>query len=177
MADTPRPRTDLLALAADNSSGLISPQDLRDMLISMMGGFGCLHVVGGSTAQTGINGTPAVVTGFVANGAQSEQCTPDHTNDRITFDVAGIWQVGWTINASGSNGAVFHGQIDLVGTGTITGGSWRRTMDAAGAVGSAYAHAMVQADVGDYVRALISSDGTTDSLTPVDMSMFATRLG
>lgn len=44
MADTPRTIAALLALAPDNTQGLISPQDLRDMLVSLYPSRGALNL-------------------------------------------------------------------------------------------------------------------------------------
>lgn len=53
MADTPRTLAQLLALAPDNTSGLISPQDLRDMLVSLYPSRGQFELAtGGATATT-----------------------------------------------------------------------------------------------------------------------------
>lgn len=52
MSDTPRSLADLLALTADNSTGNISAQDLRDCLVSLYPSRGELEIVGGPYTTT-----------------------------------------------------------------------------------------------------------------------------
>jgi hypothetical protein len=89
MAETPRSRADLLALMPDNVSGQISPRDLRDALVTALGCYGLVQVTGGAAEQT-----PGVsfekLTGYAANG-EAAGITPDHVDDSITLDVAGVY--------------------------------------------------------------------------------------
>ncbi len=177
MADTARTLAALQTLLADNTSGAISPQDVRDFMVSTMGGYGSIHVVGGSTAQTAIGGTPVQVTGFVADSATSSQCTPAHATDDITFDVAGVWLSAWAISFSGTNNVTFTGQIQVTGTGTVNGGSWQRKLSAAGDVGDAFALAVISGAVAtDTLECMISGDGASDSMTPTNMQLMTFRI-
>lgn len=70
MADTVRTLAALQALLADNGSGLISPQDLRDFLVSVFAGRGgAAAVADGGTIAHGLGVTPSSVqlTGSVAS--------------------------------------------------------------------------------------------------------------
>ena len=51
MTDTARSLTALQTLLADNSAGDISAQDLRDMLVSILGVYGGLYCTAGASAQ------------------------------------------------------------------------------------------------------------------------------
>ena len=56
MADTERSKSALLTLLADNTVGAISPQDLRDVLVSLINPFGSFYVsspAGTSITQAG----------------------------------------------------------------------------------------------------------------------------
>ena len=87
MADTQRTLAALLTLLADNSTGAISAQDVRDMLVSVAGGYGGLGLTDGSAAQTLVATTAAKFTGFDAT-RPSSGVTPSTGNDELTIDDA-----------------------------------------------------------------------------------------
>lgn len=105
MADTSRTLAALQTLLADNTSNAISPQDIRDFLVSAMGGYGMISTTGASTAQ-GMTTSFAKLTTFTANGI-SNNTTPDHTNDQITVGVAGDYEVRFIIHATGASATTF----------------------------------------------------------------------
>lgn len=62
MADTVRTLAALQSLLADNGSGLISPQDLRDFLVSVFAARGIAAAVAdGGTIAHGLGVTPSAV--------------------------------------------------------------------------------------------------------------------
>jgi hypothetical protein len=67
MADTIRDRAAVIALLADNTSGDISPQDLRDFLVSTWGLYGALSFYNKSATQS-LNTTPATIVAFDTTG-------------------------------------------------------------------------------------------------------------
>lgn len=91
MPDTQRPLSSLQTLFADNSTGDISPQDLRDFLVSALGGYGHLYCAEGSISQTA-SVLASKLTAWNNNGASS-QTTPDHANDQITVGVGAVYLV------------------------------------------------------------------------------------
>lgn len=94
MADTQRDLAALQALLADNTSGDISPQDVRDMLVTVLGVYGEMLITDGATAQSSLSGTPAKMTGWDTDGVNNG-VTPDSTTDNdLTITVTGkylIW--------------------------------------------------------------------------------------
>ena len=108
MADTIRTKAAILALLADNASQDISPQDLRDAIVSIFGVYGFLYVTNGVTAQTGIGTSPALVTGLVTAGA-GVGTTPNGTSKRIVIDSGsdGVYLFLFTCSFSGTNNATF----------------------------------------------------------------------
>jgi hypothetical protein len=110
MADTSKTLAQILALFANNTSGDISPQDLRDFVVSVMGGYGAIYTDSGSTAQTSISGTPAKVTGFAANGL-SNNATPDHTDDSVQVGIEGIYLAFFQGSFTGTSGKTFKCEI------------------------------------------------------------------
>ena len=121
MADTERDLAAVQALLADNTTGLIAPQDHRDAYVSVKkGGYGGILIDEGSTSQTAIGSTPLVVTGWTGNMAASNRATADEANNVITVDATGIWwpSMGGDINA-GSTSVIFVFEIfvNAVATG------------------------------------------------------------
>ncbi len=94
MADTPRTLTDHQAAFADNSSGDIDAQALRDFLVSVLGCYGeMINDNSGTSGQT-VNTTESKLTQWTTNGASNGGVTPDKTtNRRITVTLAGSYLV------------------------------------------------------------------------------------
>lgn len=100
MADTERSTAALLALCADNQAGAISAQDLRDVIVSALGGYASVYVVDGAAAQA-VTGTAAKLTAFVADGPSSG-ATPAHADDQITIGASGNYWVEFSADVEAS---------------------------------------------------------------------------
>lgn len=173
MAETQRTLAALIALFADNTTGDISPQDLRDFLVSSQGGYGSIYVNGGSTAQTGITGTPAKMTGFATNGISSGT-TPDHGNDLVTVDVSGDYLINASVSFVGSSSDVF--QVEIYNNTTGTGYAFNRFISAGGDTGAAACSALITCAANDEVSLYISSSTGGTSFTPQEASLIVTRV-
>ncbi len=172
-ADTQRSLSALQGLLADNTTGDISPQDLRDFLVSSQGGFGSIYVNGGSTAQTGITGTPAQMTGFVTNGISSGT-TPDHTSDNITVATEGDYLVNASVSFVGSSSDIF--QVEIFYNSASTGYAFNRFISAGGDTGSASVSGLISAAAGKTFDLYISSSTGGTSFTPQEASLIVTRV-
>jgi hypothetical protein len=115
MPDTPRTLAALQALFADNITGDISAQALRDFLVSALEEYGEIYVHDGAVAQAGVIG-PVLMTGFATNGVSGGAVVPDVANDRITIGTAGRYLVIGQFSTSGSAGTnwQFHARLDGV---------------------------------------------------------------
>ena len=176
MADTVRTRAAILALLADNTSKDISPQDLRDTVVSMFGVWSAIYVADGMIAQTGITTTPVKVSGFTTNVVGKGGMIPDHTDDSITIPVDGDYLVLAQISWSGSVNQQFeiHVAVDTVESPFGT----HRKIGAGGDVGSASAIApfeglLATEKISLYVNTVPSGVG---EITPVDMQLFAIKI-
>jgi len=87
MADTARSLADLQTLLADNTSRDITPQRLRDFLLSTFSGYGGLYT---ETDQTF---TVEDTVEFADNMISSDDVTPDHTANSITVTVGGTYLI------------------------------------------------------------------------------------
>jgi hypothetical protein len=172
MADTRRTLAAILALLADNTAGDISPQDLRDFVISAMGEYASIYVSGGVTAQT-VSGTPAKMTGFAANGI-SAGATPDHTNDQITIGTAGDYQIDFQLGSfTGTNGSTVTLNIYVNGA-TSSIPPIVRALSNPAAAGSGVTGGQLTLAASDVVTVYVSS--TSTSYTPASAVLKVARL-
>lgn len=174
MADTIRTLTALLALLADNTTGDISPQDIRDMLVSVHGVYGGIYIADGSTAQTGIDTTPTKMTGWTTN-AISAGTTPDQANNEIVVGTDGVYVVFMTMSFSGSVNTTFEGHLRINDDESYAG--LHRKLSAGGDVGSAPLIGLVLLSEDDELSIYIESDaGGGASMTPVDAQFIVFRV-
>lgn len=99
MADTERSKATLLANFPTNAAGAITAQELRDFVVSALGGYARIYVIDGAAAQA-VSATPTKLSCFAANGP-SAGATPDHTADQITVAVSADYWVEFTASCSG----------------------------------------------------------------------------
>jgi len=173
MADTIRARTDLLTALADNATGQISAQDMRDVLVSVHGVYGMLHVEDASTPQTGLNGTPQKLTAFVVEGPSSG-VTCDATNDKLTVGTAGVYLCMLQLSFSGTISASIEGHIYKGGVDTGLG--FHRKMGTGGDQGSASCIGLVTCAASDVLEIYVTSDGSNDSVTVIDGQFAVVRV-
>lgn len=101
MADTQRTQADLLTRYADNTSRNISPQDGRDVISSVFGGYAEVYTHDGSGTQTISAASTDLITQVATNGDASDS-TADQANNRIVIGVAAVYEIhidiSWTTN-------------------------------------------------------------------------------
>lgn len=88
-----------LIIDPDSVTATASVNIKGDMEFSTSGAglpFGEIYVNNNAATMSVVSGSWTQVTDFNTNG-QSNQCTPDHTNDHITIDVTGIYLVTCSI--------------------------------------------------------------------------------
>ena len=176
MADTSRTLAAVLALLADNSTGDISPQDIRDAIVSVFANYAAIGVEGGSTAQTSISATPAKVTGFTTDGLHAGALTHNAANDKLTATVAGTYLIVWSCSFYGTTAKTFLGEI-YAGGAAVAFGRWRNLTGTSPAVTNAVGVALASLTVNDDIEAYISSTDGGTSFTPVDMILAAIKIG
>ena len=103
---TIRTNAALQTLFADNTTGAISPQDLRDFLDSIMGVYGGVLITSGVTGQVLVAATPEQLTEWTADG-ESNGATPAFASNQITIDNAGVYAVFFQISFEGITGSTF----------------------------------------------------------------------
>jgi len=175
MADTRRAKTALQTLLADNTTGQISAQDLRDFLVTVLGGYGCITLADGSTAQTGLSATPAKITGFDTDGPAVGFTVDSTTNNRITVDIDCACEVALHMSFSGSVGKEF--DLHIYKSGVDTGYGMHCTLDAGGEVQPASCGGLLDCSAADYIEVYISSPDGGTSITPTDMQLIVKQIG
>ena len=174
MADTSKTLAEILALLADNTTGAISPQDMRDTILSCLSGYGHISVLGGATNQTGITSTPAKLTAFAADGPSSSDVTPAHGDDSLTVTIDGKYKVEAQLSFSGTASKTFLVRAYVDGVVTTIG--CQRKLGTGGDVGSCSFNGILSLTAAQVVTLYISSsDGGTDFLT-VDGQLCLTRV-
>lgn len=128
MADTKRTLPELQALLADNTAGDISPQDLRDMLVSIMGVYGSIVITAGVTGQTIASGVAEQMTEWTTDGISSG-CTPAFASDQITIDNSGDYEIGFQCGFQGITNCTFEFTLYKNGV-TAAVGTQRKTSNA-----------------------------------------------
>ncbi len=176
MSDTVRTTATLLALLADNVSGDISPQDVRDMLVSIFGVWSAIYVADGAIAQTGITTTPVKISGFTTNIAGSGDITPNHTDDSLEIGTNGDYLCLAHISFSGSNNQAFEIHVAVDNVETPFGA--HRKLAAGGDEGSAFIIAPL--DSLSAAEKLTLQINTTPSgvaeITSIDMQLFVIKI-
>lgn len=166
MADTVRTRAALLALLPDNMTEDISPQDLRDVVVSLHGVYGEMSIQAGASAQGSISTTPAIVTGWNTNGL-SDGTTPDHTTNGITITEAGIFVVDFSISLSAlTASALFAFEIykGAVAQGQVAEIMSNATPDRACVAGGG----IVSCSAADVLSLYVYSNGAARTMTPTE---------
>jgi hypothetical protein len=167
MADTRRDRAAILALFADNATQDISAQDLRDYVVTNLGGYAEIRVDDGSAAQTGIT-TPTIMTGWASNG-ESNGLTADQANNKITIDVAGLYMIWFQNSFSGGANITFEFNVNVDSGGGYVEqqGGCHRKMSAGGDVGSAGFVRLLSLSAADDVAIFVEANSSA-SMTPID---------
>lgn len=174
MSDTQRTTAALQALLADNVTGAITPQQLRDMLVSCFGGYGWMYVENGAVAQT-VNIAPSQLTAFAANGI-SNGPTPDQANDQIAIAVAGDYWASGEFALSGAAGRTIQFQLRKNGI-AVAGSRSRAKFDSAGDLFEVSFSGLVTCASGDLLSVWVAADVDGTSITVVDATLSVRRLG
>jgi hypothetical protein len=148
MPDTVRSLADILTLLADNASGDISPQDLRDAVVSLSGNYSQLVSTGGSKV---LSSAHAKFDLWTSTGPESGCATGDHaTNRRVTVSVDGTYDVSF--NISGPSYANFRAWLRVNNTTNLEA--------MGGSLGEYNWRGLLTLSAGDYVELFVNNSGT-----------------
>lgn len=166
MADTRRTLSAILALLADNTSGDISPQDLRDAILSASPEYGALYVTSAAATTLAGASTWTKAAGTTASIGASTNVTVS-TSNRIT------WGGAATVNAlmfmAASVTCASSSQIMEIGiakNGTIIGSTAiERKIGTGSDVGAVATFGFVELATSDYVEMFVMNQTSTGAIT------------
>jgi hypothetical protein len=168
MADTQRSLAAVLALLADNTSKDLSPQDIRDTVVSLQNDHGQVYEIGNASATVITNTTSF----FVANLSGTTLSTSPHNFDspssgrlRYTGAADRFLHIACSISfTSASNNQVIY--IDLGKNGTVGGESeMRRRINTGTDVGSTALHWITQVSNNDYIELFVRNSTSATNVT------------
>ena len=178
MADTSRTKAELLTLFADNITGDISEQDMRDFIASVFDEYGSLQIKSGVTAQS-VSATPQKLINWSSIGP-SLGVVPDFANNEFTIGTDGIYEgVGMFMFSGSANKTYVMAMYADVGSGWVDGGAPKiiRKLGTGGDVGSASICVHASVSAGDKLSTFIwSTDGGT-TVTIHEATIMLKRIG
>lgn len=92
MPDTQRSQAALLALLADNSKGDITPQVMRDLLVTALGVYGGLYTCDAVSTQSVSSAAKVTINQF-ENAEPANGVTAEPANNRLVLTLDGIYEV------------------------------------------------------------------------------------
>ncbi len=174
MADTPRTRAQILTLLADNSAGEISPQDMRDAIVSLFGVYGIIRTVGNATIQALTAATPAKLANFSENGV-GVGATPDYQNNKITLDNGGTYVLLAQVSLKSSvDDAVI--ELNLAIDDVAGDGKFDLHLENLGKAASGMCFDLLAINAAEVLSLIIESDKTAN-ITVIDAQLLAVRIG
>lgn len=172
MADTARSRTALQSVLADNTSGDISPQDLRDLLVSVFGGYGGLYCTAGASAQA-CTSTPAKLTSW--NGTfTSTDLTCSSSTDDITATVDSVVRASVSIAFTSGTATAVTFQIYKNGS-AVTGAKSVSTVADTSETMAAHIDAVVSVSASDVITVYVSTAASAN-VTVQEAQLVLSRL-
>lgn len=151
MADTQRTLSALLAILADNTGGNISPQDLRDAVVTVFANYADIRTTSATnyTASTSWTKLP-----FAADGLSAGCVTANAASDRVSVSVTGVYRATLNIAvAPATTYNEFRLEVNAGGSAAGTAGSARAY--AASTRTTLTLETLLSLTAGDYVEAFV----------------------
>lgn len=174
MADTMRSLATLATLLADNSTGDISPQDLRDgLLATVQPGHGEIYVSSPVATTFGDTSTWVQVAGSYAISSPATNWAMTQ-NGRLYYTGAAdrVLHIAMSISMTADN----NNQVTNFGVGKdgtiLTPSIIQRKIGTGADVGSTAAHAFTTISNGSYIAAMCRNTTSTASVTATTLNLF-----
>lgn len=171
MADTRRSVADILTLLADNTSGAISPQDLRDAMVSWRPGHGQIFVAAADSGEVVITDQTTYFTAETAPtwtlSAGAHLLDMSSANGRLTYPAGPdiVVRVACPISFTcASNNQVIHMRL-AKNTTDDAASEIQRKVGTGADVGSTALHLITTMSAGDYVALTIKNATSTANVT------------
>lgn len=166
--------TALLALVPLNTTGDISPQDLRSVIETLTGSYGGLRVDVAAASQT-IGTTYTKITAWddlLPN--DGTVVVGNLTDDDIDVLLAGDYLLTCSLSFSGTGNSEVEASIFV--NGSTVGKIWHRKIGSGGDVGSASGEIIISLPATCVVELRLLMDGVSDDVTVVAGNLTVTRL-
>lgn len=177
MADTRRSLTALQALLADNNTGAISPQDVRDLLVSAAPPYGSIYLSSSSETSIGGIGTWTKAAGTTTSTNLKEFTMP--ASNRLTYtgtpDVHVHVAVSVSMTSASNNQTVglrIGKNGSAAGTDAVAS-EVRRFVSTGADIGSTAIHFDTMMSTNDYLELFVANHTSTGNLTIGYMYFFA----
>lgn len=173
MADTKRSLADIYTLLANNSSGAISAQDMRDAIITLASDHGEIHVTSASattisdtTSYFDAAGTYALDSGVDWDMDTNGQLRYTGTPDRYVEATA-----SFSVTAA-TNNQVLHFGIAKNGT-ELTASDIQRKVGTGADVGAGMVHGFTTVSTNDYLTVEVRNETSAANVTFETCELFA----
>lgn len=173
MPDTVRTVATLQALLADNATGDISPQDLRDFLVSVPNPYGAIsrNVAAATTIVT--PGTYYKAAGTTTIGNASNFDMPVDGRLRYTGTTQRHFHIAITVALTTANVNNVVG-LKIAKNGTVIDNTVTKRFVSTGAdIGSTALHGDVSMVQNDYLELFVTNETDTDTVTIEELYLFA----
>lgn len=178
MADTKRSSSDLLTTLFQDgqAAGSISPQDVRDLLVSLMPVYGACNLSSSAVTTIATISTPIKAAGVTALGSAVDMDDDGGTSNRLKYlgSITRIFNIiactSMTSVGGGDQVALYIYKNGL----PITGSEVLRTTASTGSDhGAASVNAMVSMTNGDYVELWVANNSNNNNVTITKLQMTA----
>ena len=174
MADAARPVAQLLRELADNATGEVSPQHMRNLLVTALGVYGTLYCFDENTEQSNIGTSGITLNCFTDIRQCSGVCAfPD--TDELVINHAGDYDFAFSVGFSGTFGSYINFRLAKNGA-QLNAGIHRKLANADVGAASFIAHG-IAAEAGDRFTIMVASDTATDDITVIDAEFSAKMVG
>tara|TARA_Y100000310_G_scaffold221989_1_gene223639 strand:- start:1317 stop:1862 length:546 start_codon:yes stop_codon:yes gene_type:complete len=178
MVDTQKSLSTLQSDLADNTSGDITPQDVRDFLVSVYAEYGEVSVKDNATATSlTTQSTWYQFVSFDTNGA-SEGVTPDHTNDHLTIATAGTYEISANVSFLGSSNSDFELAVYKNNGASLVGNAiGKRAIGTGGDIGQFALSGLGALSATDTLELWVRcTDGASKEITGVHVTMYCKQV-
>lgn len=162
MTETQKTLAALLAENPDNTSGVITPEISRNTIVSTFNRYGGIRVTTNAVSTSlAVQNTWYQIDKFDED-SPADGATPDHTNDHITIDATGTYEVRLNCSFSGSASDTYQVAVRINDGASQAGNVLRsRGLGVGGDVGACNAGDIVALTLGDTVEMWVRC--TTDA--------------
>ncbi|HUS38147.1 MAG TPA: hypothetical protein VMX74_01785 [Pirellulales bacterium] len=176
MADTARSLAALQVLLADNVTNDISPQDIRDFLVSVHGRYGGIHCTGYAGEGQSINAAGYTKLTQWAGNNPSSGIVPDYEAGTLTMSITGVYMMEFTLSYGCSNNNV-NTELYVFKDGVATNIAIKRRTGTAADTGAVAAAGLIEATAGEVFDIRAKTAVQTTTMTVSHGSWIARLIG